>query len=141
MKVDEVYAVWGRTGERPARNRAWLANFLTHLRYHDLVEPVYDYRNSRKVLVAIKLTPRGMEALDWRLNSGSNPTSAAQSAQHVPVKTVSRVKAVAPAQPSRLSPAQPSVDLATVMRQVAELRQQNPDFEIIFDVRLKAPSA
>jgi hypothetical protein len=60
----EIYMAAGRDLDQAEQNKNWVGNKLTHLKYHDLVKPLYAYSDDRrKVLDRIQLTKRGRDAL------------------------------------------------------------------------------
>lgn len=115
VSVDDAFVSWGRNLEKKKANMAWLSNVLFHLKYHNLIKPVYDYGSGRKKLDAIQLTFEGKRALG-RIegNSDEDFTSSTPTNSHSNSKTIT-----------------------DVMKIVAKLRQDNPEYDVTFDVKLK----
>jgi hypothetical protein len=112
LSLEELFIAAGRDLGNDQTNRNWLANKLTQLKYHDLVLPVYKY-GQRKELVAVKLSLKGKNALG-RLSPQPNGGE-------------------------RLLPAAISGDVNTLdlANAVRTFRDNYPEFEVIFDIRLK----
>jgi hypothetical protein len=74
LTLDEVFRVVGRDPQQLERNKRWLGNRLTALRYHKFVAPIYTTSytksNPRRKLVKIQLTPTGKTALANKVSSG-----------------------------------------------------------------------
>lgn len=62
LTLDEVFRVVGRDPLQPERNKRWLENRLTSLRYYELTAPIYTKSHPRK-LDKVQLTPTGKTAL------------------------------------------------------------------------------
>lgn len=114
ISLEDVFRMWGRDAEKVKQNKAWLSNKLTQLKYHDLIIPVYSYKNGRRRLEKIQLTLEGKRVLG---RIGENIDNANGD---------SIVKANSN-----------SVSFTNIMQRVAELRKENPDYEITFFVKLK----
>lgn len=109
----EAALAWGgRENISEEKNRHWLDNKMIHMKYHNLIKPVYSRRNSRRVLAKIQLTLEGKRALgklegtiELNKSNGVNSTT--------------------------------EVSLDEIMKIISKLRQNNPEYQIIFDIRLK----
>ncbi len=102
----EAAVAWGREAMSEKDNRRWLDNKMIHLKYHNLIMPVYSRRNSRRVLDRIQLTLDGKRAIG-RIETTKDDT-------HKSLQL-----------------------LSDLTKQVAKFRQDNPDYQIIFEVKLK----
>lgn len=72
LTLDEVFRVVGRDLQQPERNKRWLRNRLTTLRYYEFVTPIYTKyakSNPRRRLDKIQLTPTGKMALASKVSS------------------------------------------------------------------------
>lgn len=115
ISADDLFMAWGRNPEKREDNKSWLSNKLTHWKYHDLVQPIYNYKSGHRVLEKIQLTLTGKKAIG---RIGENVES---------INVTSPINNGNGTTPS----------LKDVMEMVAELRKKNPDYEINFDVKLK----
>ena len=102
---------WGRKTYSDDENRRWFDNKMTHLKYHNLVKPVYTRRNSRRVLDKIQLTLVGKRALGIIENDEELDTLSANQSG--------------------------SLSISDAMKIVSRLRKENPEYQITFDVRLR----
>jgi hypothetical protein len=114
LSIDQVMAATDRTSYGLDKNKSYLTNKLTHLKYYDLAEPVYDF-NPRKNLSGIRLTTLGKKAL------GRNEAP-------VPATTQSTTS-VAPA---------PLMTLETIAENIRIFKRQNPSIKITLSVELKS---
>jgi hypothetical protein len=112
ISLQDAFSAWGRNLEDVKGNMSWFYNKLTHLKYHNLVRPLYAVRNSKRVLDKIQLTMEGKKALG-RIegNQDSNDKNSQTNNS--------------------------SLSIADVMKIVSRLRKENSDYEITFDVKLK----
>jgi hypothetical protein len=93
------------------KNKSWIGNKLTHLKYHELLEPVYSY-DPRKTLSGVKLTSLGKEALG-RHSTTTQSTAVTGSAQ---------INAIT---------------LESIARDIRTFSKQNPSIKITLSVELK----
>lgn len=115
VSVQDAFFAVGRDIEKIKENKDWLSNKLTHLKYHNLVKPVYSFKSGYRTLEKIQLTLEGKKALgrfeeDHVNNDMSTLTINSNGS---------------------------SPSFTNLMKIVAKLRKENPDYEITFDVRLK----
>lgn len=116
ISLRDVFIAWGRNLEKEVENKAWLSNKLTHLKYHDLVTPVYSYEGGPRKLQRLELTIEGKKELG-RIKGKVNGTD------EVPVKTNGHNNAVS---------------FTDLTKLVAQFREDNKDYyEVTFDVKLK----
>lgn len=113
ISVQDAYVAWGRNLENVEGNKAWFSNKLTYMKYHNLVKPVYVVRNNRRNLDKIQLTMEGKKVLGRIEGSSDENISSSTNGNNN------------------------SLSIADVMKIVARLRKENPDYEINFDVKLK----
>lgn len=114
ISLQDAYVAWGRDVTKENENKSWLSNKLTALKYHNLVKPIYTLRNGKRMLDKIQLTMEGKKALGRIGDDTSNDISSQKTNNH------------------------PKVSLEEIMKVVPQLRKENPEFEITFDVRLKS---
>lgn len=115
VTLEEAFRGWGRENpEHVEAHKRWMSNELTHLKYHNLVKPVYSTVGGKKKLVKLQLTLDGKKVLG-RIGEQLtiNDSSSAVKEENSPVS------------------------FGDVMKMVAKLRKENPDYEITFDVKLK----
>lgn len=111
ITIEQAIKSWGRPEDKDYEtNKTWLANKLTDLKYYKLVTPLYDYGDGRKKLNKIQLTMEGKKALG-RLQT--EPT------EEIEVNKKQKVL------------------ITDVLSLVARLKKENPEYEIIFDMKLK----
>lgn len=116
ISLREVFIAWGRNLEKEAENKAWLSNKLTHLKYHDLVTPVYSYNGGPRKLDKLELTVEGKRELGRIKGKSDNENG------HMVSGNGHNVPVAAP------------TDLYNL---VAQWKKDHPDFEVTFDVKLK----
>jgi hypothetical protein len=74
VTVEEIYALSDRDSAQVEKNKTWLRNRLTPLKYYRLIKPVY---SSEGQLIEIELTQKGKEAIEgFRGNSLTEPLKA-----------------------------------------------------------------
>lgn len=114
ISLNDAFAAWGRNLDKPEDNKAWLSNLLTHLKYHNLIKPVYSFKSGYRKLDKLQLTLDGKRALGRLEDDSSNaPKNVASNGKTNPLSSTD------------------------VMKIVAQLGKDNPDYEITFDVKLK----
>jgi hypothetical protein len=111
MTLDEVYAAAGRAERNSDTNRNWLNGILAKLRHYKLVETIDKYENSRSKLDKLKLTIAGKTAIGWPVDTGADVSS------HTPV--------------------QRGMTYNDLAKAVAAFRNENSDFDVVFEVKLK----
>ena len=116
VSLQDAYIAWGRNTENEVKNKEWLSNKLTYLKYHNLVKPVYSYKSGRRKLEKLQLTLEGKRELG-RIEDSPHTNSVASLA----IKSDDN-----------------PLSIADAMKIVAKLRKENPDYEISFDVKLKS---
>ena len=62
VRLGDIFIATERTAIDEGTNRNWLANKMTQLRYHNLINPVYRF-DGRKRLDGVQLTIKGKRAL------------------------------------------------------------------------------
>lgn len=108
ISIEEAIIAWGRPDpEDIEAHKAWLSNVLFHLKYHDLVTPVYSFDSGRKKLKALRLTLEGK-------------------------KSLGRIGTVKEAENG-----EETLSLDEVIKAIPKLRKENPDFNIVFNVTQK----
>lgn len=116
VSIVDAFVAWGRPNpENTEANKAWLSNILFHLKYHNLITPIYTFNSGRKKLDKLQLTLAGKRALG-RIEGNSDSDNG------ISLHTSSNGS---------------SMSFTDVMKIVAKLRKENPDYEITFDVKLK----
>ncbi|HLC87824.1 MAG TPA: hypothetical protein VJG66_02105 [Patescibacteria group bacterium] len=105
-----------------AKNKSWFSNKLPHLKYYDLVKPVYSYEQKPRKLEGIELTLEGRRELR-RGGSG-----IVQSTLFSPL-----------ANDQEVISSKNEIDVKDVLEVIRKLKETNPDFEVTFnlDVKLK----
>jgi hypothetical protein len=122
ITLQEAFAAWGRNPESKQTNMYWLYNILNQLKYHNLVTPVYAIINSKRVISKIQLTIEGKKALG-RIESENKPTSN-ENILNAEIKEVENKHRI--------------ISLESIMKEIPRLKKENPEFEIIFDVKLRS---
>lgn len=113
ISLEEAFRAWGRPNpENIKANKAWLSNLLFHLKYHNLIIPVYTFKNGRKKLDKLRLTLKGKRKLGRIENSNGGENEVVSKHNNC-------------------------LSFTDIMKMVAKLRKGNPDYEITFDVKLK----
>ena len=112
--IEDAFRAWGRKDpEDMEKNKQWLSNVLYHLRYWNLISPVYSYDSGRKKLDKLRLTLKGKQALG-RLEDESKPENGNSHA----VSTNGKLT------------------LGQVMAEIPRIKQENPGLTIKFEVTL-----
>lgn len=63
ISLEGVFNAWGRDLNKLEENKSWFSNKVPHLKYHELVTPVYSYGNGPRRLEGIELTLEGKREL------------------------------------------------------------------------------
>ncbi len=116
VSLQDAFQAWGRDLEKFEENKSWLSNIMTHLKYHNLIVPTYSSKTGYRKLDKLQLTLEGKKALgrtDGNYEHDSTLITNPMNDNHIPL------------------------DIKNVMRMVSQLRKENPDYEIMFDVKLK----
>lgn len=116
VTIEDAFVAWGRPNpENNETNKAWLSNMLFHLKYHDLVLPIYSYAGGHKKLTKLQLTFTGKKALGRigeiteHANENQNPLASNGN----------------------------TIDFRNVKSVIEKLKEANPEFEFNFEMRLK----
>lgn len=108
ISIEEAFVAWGRPDPENAQaHKAWLSNMLFHLKYHNLVTPIYSFDSGRKRLTELQLTLEGKKSLG-RIESANEPRNGERT-----------------------------VSLGEVMKAIPKIKKENPDFNITFSVTPK----
>lgn len=110
VTLTEAAKAWGREDYSEKKNRRWLDNKMTHLKYHNLITPVYIRRNSRRILDKIQLTLEGKKAIG-KIESQNDKVSVGTMTD--------------------------DISFNEVMKLISKLRETNPEYQITFDIKLK----
>lgn len=110
ISLTGIYVAWERTQYTEDKNKIWLGNVLTSMKYHNLVKPVYKVRNGRRVLDGIELTMEGKKALG----------------------RIEGVESISDIRPTNNWTKELSVE--QIMKAMPRLRRENPEFNITFSV-------
>lgn len=109
VSIEDAFKAWGRPETDPEKNKAWLSNVLFHLKYHDLVSPIYSYSHGRKRIEKLQLTMKGKKVLG---RIGIDDDTAVQNKSNL-------------------------ISIEDILKALPKLRQENPDFNITFSVSPK----
>lgn len=119
ISLEGIFTAWGRDLAKMEENKSWFSNKITHLKYHDLIVPVYKYGNGPRRLEGIELTLEGKRELG-RTGGSVELTQAGLSSN-----------------PSTNGHAD-KVTLEGAMEIIKQLKENYKDtYEITFDVKLK----
>jgi hypothetical protein len=132
VSLRDAFLAWGRDLEDDVKNRAWFSNKMTQLKYHNLVKPLYVMRNNRRVLDKIQLTLEGKKLLDRMNNVAITPTVFG-----TPSNPFTPDAPNGHAKPLDHYDAEREMSIPEVMRVVAKLRRNHPEFDITFDIKLR----
>lgn len=65
ISLEDIFRSWGRPNpENIEKHKPWLSNLMIHLKFHNLVTPVYSFGDGPRKLKGIKLTLEGKKALN-----------------------------------------------------------------------------
>lgn len=117
LTLEEIYVAANRDSFDETTNRNWFNNKLSQLKYHNLVKSTkeFDKASKRHKTSGIQLTITGKKALglidgdELSMNEGDTP----------------------------VRPAFKHGSLNDVAEAVKEFQTQNPEFEVMFDVKFK----
>ena len=116
ISLGDAFLAWGRPNPEDIEgNKAWLSNMLSHLKYHDLLVPVYTFDSGRKKLTKLRLTLKGKKML--------GRIEGTQYAENEPIAVKNGIAN--------------SISVEDIMRVLPKLKQNNPDFNITFSVTPK----
>ena len=115
VSIEDVFRSWPRDPNEEKINRGWLSNLLSLIKFHNLVKPIYTTKNGPKTLVELQLTPEGKEVLGRATVNSSNSEMV----------------------PSSGDGKNNVADLDDIAKKIAKWEQQNEQFEVTFNVRLK----
>ena len=108
ITLEEAFESWGRPTENVEQNRGWMSNLLTHLKYHNLVNPIYDTKSGYRKLGGLQLTLEGKRAIGrFEKDNGTVTNGHAK------------------------------ISIEDIMKAVPKLRKENPEFRIRFVVEPK----
>ena len=117
VTLEEIFIAADRDLNQPEKNLSWLSNKMTHLRYHNLVTPDY-YFDGRRKLKGLRLTIEGKRAI------GRIDDDLSSMPQYVDVPRTEKTSIA-------------GVSLNDVARVVKNFRDNNPEFLVVFDVKLR----
>lgn len=119
IDLKDAFIAWERPNpENVESHKAWLSNMLFHLKYHDLLLPVYSFNTGHKKITGLQLTLKGKKALGRIGESVGNDTREASYVN-----------------------GQSKISLDDIMRAIPKLKQENPEFNITFSVIPKKDNA
>lgn len=75
ITLEGAFRAWGRDLSKLGQNKSWFSNKIPHLKYHELITPVYSYGNGPRRLEGIELTLEGKKELG-RTGGGTEVTQA-----------------------------------------------------------------
>lgn len=114
VSINDAFLAWGRDLNNED-NKAWLSNLLFHLKYHNLITPIYSLISGRRKLDQLRLTLEGKRALG-RIEGSTN--------NEVQTRTNGNISSLS------------IIDLTKLM---AQFQKENKDnYEITFDIKLKS---
>ncbi len=113
IPVQDAYVAWGRNLENVEGNKAWFSNKLTHMKFYNLVKPVYAVANNRRRLDKIQLTMEGKKAL--------GRIEGADGMEDILLTKNNHNK----------------LTIDDFMREYPRLKKENPEFNIVFSVTPK----
>ncbi|MBI3379563.1 hypothetical protein HY029_02270 [Candidatus Gottesmanbacteria bacterium] len=121
VSLRDIFIASKRNLEDMDKNKRWLGNKTTYMKRLNLIEPKYEKRGHTTILVGIKLKEAGKLALE-RIKGNLNGTSNSKN-----------YSAVAPA-----TGGNHEITIKEVMAAIPRIRKENPEFEIVFYVKLKS---
>lgn len=113
VTLQDAFKSWGRPTENIKQNRGWMSNVLTHLKYHNLVKPLYDTKSGYRKLGGLQLTLEGKRAIGKFEEDSSNGTSTQLTNGHT------------------------QISIEDILKAIPKLRKENPEFDIDFAVKPK----
>ena len=114
VAIEDAFRAWGRKSpEDMERNKQWLSNVLYHLRYWNLISPVYSYASGRKKLDKLRLTLKGKQSLG-RLEGENKPENGSRHTLNENGK----------------------LTLGQVISEMPRIKEENPGLNIKFEVVL-----
>jgi hypothetical protein len=112
VTLEEVYSATDRSDFNEQANKNWLSNKMTQIKYHDLIKSLYKY-DGRKKLVGIQLTIKGKRALGRISNDIIDDDQQVGDTNYK------------------------SVTASDVAKVVKVFRDNNPEYTVVFEVKLK----
>jgi hypothetical protein len=113
VSVEDIFRNAGRADKTLEENRRWLYNRLTLIKPYGLYDKVHGIENKVRVTRGLTLTTEGRKALygDEPIKSVASPYASGQSNREVTI--------------------------TTVRNDIKVLKEKYPEFDIIFDAKLK----
>lgn len=114
VSLREIFIAYKLDLSKEKNNRIWIGNKLTYLKEHNLVKPIYDGTKGNSPLSALKLTDEGRRALGRTSEVLIKKSPTANNVKHN------------------------GITLDEVVKAMPRIKQENPEFEINFDFRLRS---
>ncbi len=116
ISLEEAFRNWGRNMESEAKNKQWLSNKLPHMKFYNLITPVYALRNNRRILDKLQLTQEGK-----RITGSPEETL---------FTSITKPSEIA-------SNGHKKLNLDEFLRAVPQIRTDHPELEINVEVKVK----
>lgn len=118
--LSEAYTAFGRDLTKEKINHNWMTNLMTHLKWHNLIIPTYSTSDTgRRVLKGIQLTMEGKRSIG-RIESAKEGDVLLPNTAY-----------------EFHSQSEREISVSDIMKAIAKLKETHPEFEIIFDMKLK----
>ncbi len=155
VSLEQIFTIAGKDLRNEKGNRRWIINTMTHLRRYDLVIPTYKIMNGNRFLNGYMLTDEGRRALGKTSETNSshiNKSMIKDTSNVIETATRSEIPSSSitmhnegsyrgdiPTSQDRQKFQTPLSDtsLSNLFRDIAKFKDANPEYEIIFDIRLK----
>ena len=125
ISARDIFIARGRNLENEVGNKAWLSNYVSPLKKYNLVVPQYTQRNGKRVLNGIKLT---LEGRMFVRNLMAHPGPSVSPNPEIPREQ------------RELFENGTNVSLETATGVIAEFKRQHPEFEVVFEIKLRGSS-
>lgn len=132
--LDDIYPIFGRDLTKAKSNKNWITNVMSHLRYHNLIASTYTYYTGKRVLSGLQLTMKGKKALgridtstkDYDFLGAPNAVYPLSNNNLFKIPDLTEMKM------------ERDLDnVSNILKAIAKLKNDHPEFEIIFDMKLK----
>lgn len=122
ISLEQAYTAFNRDLSKEQSNKNWITNLMTHLKWHNLILPTYGVNNGgKRVLKGLELTMEGKKGLG-RIETPQKEFDAFG---------VMRTNF------SEFKVEHELDNVSSILKAIAKLRENHPEFEIVFDMKLK----
>ncbi len=136
ITLEDAYKAFNRDLSKTQSNKNWITNLMTHLKWNNLVLPVYSSSDAgRRILIGLQLTMEGKKCL------GRIQPVATINQNHLSYSKSFELPSLDDmfTHPNAVEkrPVESLDSVSDIMKAIAKLKENHPEFEIIFDMKLR----